>query len=315
YYVVSSEREVDAKWSLFMAAHPGLVKVYLECSERFGREDTLCHQRTGLDPKLVPYLVKRAHRAGLRVAAHVLTRFDFATAVAAGVDEVAHVPGWFLVEPGLAGRATLTEHDARLAKARRAMVVTTTVAADAHDLFRGRSMKEVEEAIERLAPGPQGEAGGHRAGTHRPSSGKGDDPHADAAHHAGQDQRWPKGAGPAAERAVQIANLKLLKRHGIPILIGSDHGETSLPEAMRLHQLGVFSPLELLSMWCDTTPRAIFPLRKIGKLQDGYEANFLVLEGDPIADFTNVTKIRMRIKGGQLIGFPDAHPPGVQRLH
>ena len=40
------------------------------------------------------------------------------------------------------------------------------------------------------------------------------------------------------------------------------------------------SNLELLQAWCVTTPRAIFPHRKLGRLADGFEASFFVLGGD-----------------------------------
>jgi imidazolonepropionase-like amidohydrolase len=42
----------------------------------------------------------------------------------------------------------------------------------------------------------------------------------------------------------------------------------------------------------------IFPNRKIGELKEGYEASFLVLEGNPMEDFSKVKKIRMRVKQG-----------------
>ena len=42
----------------------------------------------------------------------------------------------------------------------------------------------------------------------------------------------------------------------------------------------------------------IFPHRKIGALQEGYEASFVVLEGDPIKDFNEVKKITIRVKRG-----------------
>jgi len=57
----------------------------------------------------------------------------------------------------------------------------------------------------------------------------------------------------------------------------------------------------LLEMWCDTTAQTIFPKRKIGKLQEGYEANFLALEGDPLKDFSNVTRIKVRVKQGRVL--------------
>jgi imidazolonepropionase-like amidohydrolase len=106
----------------------------------------------------------------------------------------------------------------------------------------------------------------------------------------------------AAVRGMLARNLRLLHRHGVPIAIGSDSfRQTSVPEALSLHRLGVFDNLTLLKMWCETTAAAIFPKRKIGHLKPGYEASFLVLGGDPLQDFTNVRKIETRIKQGELL--------------
>ena len=54
-------------------------------------------------------------------------------------------------------------------------------------------------------------------------------------------------------------------------------------------------------MWFETTAETIFPKRKIGHLKDGYEASFLVLNADPIADFANTQKIEMRVKQGEIL--------------
>ena len=59
--------------------------------------------------------------------------------------------------------------------------------------------------------------------------------------------------------------------------------------------------LELLKMWRETTAETIIPKRKIGHLKDGYEASFLVLRADPIADFANTQKIEMRVKQGEIL--------------
>ena len=37
----------------------------------------------------------------------------------------------------------------------------------------------------------------------------------------------------------------------------------------------------------------------IGRLAEGYEADFLVLEADPLVDFANTARIRSRVKQGQ----------------
>ena len=97
------------------------------------------------------------------------------------------------------------------------------------------------------------------------------------------------------------ANLLLLHRRGARIVIGSDHADTSVAEALHLHELGAFDNLTLLKLWCENTPKAIFPARRIGRLEEGYEASFLVLAGNPIERFNDVTKIVLRVKQGHVL--------------
>jgi hypothetical protein len=120
------------------------------------------------------------------------------------------------------------------------------------------------------------------------------------------------GAKKVLEQVIR-PNVQLLRRFGIPILIGSDQfRQTPVEEARLLVKLGLFSNAELLKSWCETTPRAIFPRRRIGRLADGYEASFLVLDGDPIADFSATGKIRMRVKQGQTL--PEPAPIALPEL-
>jgi imidazolonepropionase-like amidohydrolase len=100
-------------------------------------------------------------------------------------------------------------------------------------------------------------------------------------------------------RAIQAATLRVFKENGVTVAIGSDNvRDTSLAEAKHLASLGVYSNLELLKLWSETTPRALFPQRRIGELRDGYEASFLALEGNPLDDFDNVSRVRLRFKQG-----------------
>ena len=99
-----------------------------------------------------------------------------------------------------------------------------------------------------------------------------------------------------------INNMQVLRRHNVPLLIGSDvMGATAATEFATLARSGVFSNLELLRMWSVTTPQAIFPKRKIGSLSPGYEASFLVLRADPIADWRATRDIRMKVKQGHVV--------------
>lgn len=109
--------------------------------------------------------------------------------------------------------------------------------------------------------------------------------------------------GPSDElRDLLVHNLRLLRKHRVHIAVGSDsYRQTSLVEALSLHKLGAFDNRTLLKMWCETTATTIFPKRKIGYLKEGYEANFLVLDGDPLQDFANVQKIDRRFKQGEFL--------------
>src|SRR5260370_36726335 len=104
-------------------------------------------------------------------------------------------------------------------------------------------------------------------------------------------------------RKIMTQNIRHLKVAGVRLAVGSDTmlGAGVLAEIEFLKDTDVFSNLELLKMWSETTPKLIFPQRKIGVLEDGYEANFLVLEGNPIQDFSNVKKISMRVKRRDLV--------------
>jgi imidazolonepropionase-like amidohydrolase len=113
--------------------------------------------------------------------------------------------------------------------------------------------------------------------------------------------------GPDASRrreqdSLNARNLKLLSTSGVRIAIGSDsYRADSLPEALYLESLGILDNLSLLKIWCQTTVQTIFPRRKLGFLKEGYEANFIVLDGDPLINFTNVTKVRLRVKRGSVL--------------
>ena len=99
-----------------------------------------------------------------------------------------------------------------------------------------------------------------------------------------------------------IHNFNVLKRYGVRLAIGTDfYSQNSRYEIENIARLNIFSNLELLKMWCEATARTIFPHRKIGHLKDGYEASFLVLEGDPLEDFNNTGRIIMRVKSGVIL--------------
>jgi hypothetical protein len=129
YFIIDSERDLQSKWSQIIADRPDFIKTYLLYSDEFEvrRADQTYYGRRGLDPRLLPLIVKRAHQDHLRVTAHIETASDFHNALIAGVDEINHLPGHYLPTTQPPSRFQVSEEDARLAARRGVFVVTTTI--------------------------------------------------------------------------------------------------------------------------------------------------------------------------------------------
>jgi predicted amidohydrolase YtcJ len=73
--------------------------------------------------------------------------------------------------------------------------------------------------------------------------------------------------------------------------------------------LNLFSNAELLRMWSTDCATTLFPERRLGRLQPGFEASFLVLRSDPLASFDATQDIALRVKEGRAL---EAAPPPPQ---
>lgn len=120
YFIVNTKNDLDIKWPAIISQSPDFIKIMLLWSEEYikRKDDTAYFGQKGLDPLLVPDIVKKAHAQGLRVSAHVESAYDFHIAVTAGVDEIAHMPCIERVEQ-------LNPSDIALAKKNGTVVVTT----------------------------------------------------------------------------------------------------------------------------------------------------------------------------------------------
>jgi imidazolonepropionase-like amidohydrolase len=106
----------------------------------------------------------------------------------------------------------------------------------------------------------------------------------------------------AALRAAQIENLRILRQAGVILAAGSDeYDQTSGYEIAHLRSLDVFSNLELLRMWSGNCSTTLFPDRRLGRLEPGFEASFLALKGDPLVDFDATQDIALRVKEGRVL--------------
>ncbi|HSJ67917.1 MAG TPA: hypothetical protein VK921_09595 [Anditalea sp.] len=244
YFTIDSEEEIADKWPIISKYKPDFIKILLVNSDMYEKNlNDAAVWYKGLNPKLVPQLVNRAHQNGLRISAHINNSFDFHQVLINKVDEIAHMPrmiSGFDYVP-------ISAEDAKLAATNNTFIITTL----AISLYQGGTI---------------------------------------------QKEDFPRA------KNYQAADLMTLKNQGALIAIGSDDpSDTSVKEAMYIKSLNVFNNLELLNIWTGVTTQTIFPNRKIGLIEEGYEANFIVLEGNPVEDFDFVTKINTRFKQGYFI--------------
>lgn len=127
FFIIESEADLLAKWERIMAGKPDFIKTVLSHSESFARrrETPTLFGYNGLDPQLMPRIVKQAHAAGLRVSTHISSAADFATAVRAGVDEINHLPGISFEQGTTEADYLITLEDAKRAAKQGTVVVTT----------------------------------------------------------------------------------------------------------------------------------------------------------------------------------------------
>jgi imidazolonepropionase-like amidohydrolase len=106
------------------------VKAHLLFSEDYAlrKSDPRYFGWKGMDPGLLKSLVQKAHAAGLRVSTHVESAVDFHNALAAGVDEINHLPGFRTsgdVKPHRLSEFEISEADVEMAAHHGVYMVTT----------------------------------------------------------------------------------------------------------------------------------------------------------------------------------------------
>jgi len=172
YWFVDDASDLERVWSEWLRGGPDVLKIFLLHSERF-RPDTSCAllhpegpeavaEQRGLDPALVPAIVERAHAAGIPVWAHVESAHDVAVAVRAGVDGLAHIPGYQLRPRDPTAPYEIDADVAALAGQRGVAVTPTLIVGDtfagpdstgARRQLRRRTLERLREAGARIVVG------------------------------------------------------------------------------------------------------------------------------------------------------------------
>lgn len=236
YWFIDNKPALDANWEKIKAQKPGVVGIYLlDVANNGGKEGK------GLTEEVAKLVIKKAHKSGLRVYAHIETTEDLRLGLKLGVDGFANLPGSNWDGSGDAARFELSDDDLKkLAKKK-----TPVVSLLAHSQMQ------------------------------------------------------------SARSGAQEANLKLMKRlldSGVNLVIGSDDPQRTIRGELNYwFGLGPLDNLQLLKVLCENTPKAIYPKRKIARLEDGYEASFLVLTDNPLNNLLKTRVAAFKVKQGILL--------------
>lgn len=111
--------------------------------------------------------------------------------------------------------------------------------------------------------------------------------------------------GPAlAGRLVQngVNQVKGFSDNGGVILFGTDVGFTSLYDTSREYELmrRALSERQVLAS-LTTNPARYFKVARKGLVENGFDADLVVLDGDPVADVGNLAQVAYTIRAGHII--------------
>lgn len=99
-----------------------------------------------------------------------------------------------------------------------------------------------------------------------------------------------------------VNQLKAFSENGGPVLFGTDVGFTKVYDTSLEYELmhRALSERQVLAS-LTTNPARYFKLAKKGKVEQGFDADLVVLDGDPTAEVRNLAKVAFTIRAGQVI--------------
>lgn len=223
-----------------------------------------------LDRKTVRAVIDAAHRRGKKVVVHITTLANARAALEEGADGLAHL------FPGDAISTADAQAFARLAQAKGAFVIPTmavlsSMAGIRPEVLDDPALNVLLDKEERAMLG----------GVYGPK---------------------PNPARMNAPKAVVAA----LRQAGVPILAGTDAGNGGTDYGVSLHQElkslvdAGLTPREALAA-ATCVPAERFKLGKRGQVANGYKADLLLVDGDPLADITATRRIVEVWKDGESV--------------
>ena len=102
--------------------------------------------------------------------------------------------------------------------------------------------------------------------------------------------------------AATVNQLRQFSENGGAVLFGTDVGFTKLYDTALEYELmhRALSERQILAS-LSTNPATYFKAAKKGRVEPGFDADLVVLDGDPVADSRNLAKVAYTIRAGQII--------------
>jgi len=99
-----------------------------------------------------------------------------------------------------------------------------------------------------------------------------------------------------------VGQLKSFSENGGTVLFGTDVGYTQLYDTTLEYELmrRALSERQVLAS-LTTNPASYFKAANKGRVEKGFDADLVVLDGDPITDVTNLAKVAHTIRAGKVI--------------
>lgn len=261
-----------------------------------------------MNPAWVPAMVKEAHRLGLRVTGHVPAFSTADAMIEAGYDEITHINqfmlGW-VIQPNedtrtlfrLTALKRLPSLDLTSAKVQHTigMMVDRKLAIDPtigiHEMLtQNRDGQIPPGAIDYLDHMPVGYQRGARQAL-IDSSAPGDDKAYRGAFH------------------TILATVKMLNERGVFIVPGTDTGGsfTYHRELELLQRIGM-TPGEILARATYDMARYMGQDQRLGSIEKGKLADFMLIPGDPTRELKAIKSIAMVVKDGAVYFPSEIYP-------
>jgi imidazolonepropionase-like amidohydrolase len=99
-----------------------------------------------------------------------------------------------------------------------------------------------------------------------------------------------------------VAQLKAFSENGSPVLFGTDVGFTTIYDTSIEYELmhRALSERQILAS-LTTNPALYFKAAKKGMVEKGFDADLVVLDGDPVAEVRNLANVAYTIRAGEVI--------------